>query len=216
MCPNHNNKFYVVVICPTNQSMFYKLVHPKDLIKQPNLSTAERMKLKKLTQAVPSSPGRRVGLLVGSQARSARHPPPACRRAGPRSRPRLTPASRAGCLPRQRRAARAAPVAARRVPEPRRSCPHAATPVAASPSRVGARPPAAAPVAAGAARRRYRRAASSHPLGPPGSETRHPHPRTRPPAAGRPLQTLPPLAGHGKQRSIYGCGRGGVCLLDKG
>ena len=30
MCPNHNNKFYVVVICPTNQSMFYKLVHPKD------------------------------------------------------------------------------------------------------------------------------------------------------------------------------------------
>ena len=73
MCLNHNNKFYVVVICPTNQSMFYKLVHPKDTIKQPNLSTAERMKLKKLTQAVPSSPGRRVGLLVGSQARSARH-----------------------------------------------------------------------------------------------------------------------------------------------
>jgi len=206
MCPNHNNKFYVVVICPTNQSMFYKLVHPKNLIKQPNLSTAESMKLKKLTQVVPSSPGRRVGLLVGSQARSARHPPPACHRAGPRSRPRLTPSSRAGCLPRQRRAARAVPAPARRVPEPRRCPPACSRSLAASPQ----------PPAAGAARRRYPRAASSHPLGPPGSEARHPRPRTRPPAAGRPLQTLPPLAGHGKQRSIYGCGRGGVCLLDKG
>ena len=64
------------------------------------LFLAERMKLKKLTQAVPLSPGRRVSLLVGSQACSAHHPPPACRRAGPRSRPRLTPASRTGCLPR--------------------------------------------------------------------------------------------------------------------
>jgi hypothetical protein len=35
MCPNHNNKFYVIVIWPTKQSMFYKLVHPKDLIEQP-------------------------------------------------------------------------------------------------------------------------------------------------------------------------------------
>ena len=73
MCPNHNNKFYVIVICPTNQSLFYKLVHPNDLIKQSDLSTAERMKLKKLTQVVPSSPGRGATLQVGSQPRSSRH-----------------------------------------------------------------------------------------------------------------------------------------------
>ena len=76
VCLNHN-KFYVVVICPTNQSMFYKLVPPKDTIKQPNLSTAERMKLKKLTQVVPSSPGRGATLQDGSQPRSARHRLPA-------------------------------------------------------------------------------------------------------------------------------------------
>ncbi|KAG2646564.1 hypothetical protein PVAP13_2KG516805 [Panicum virgatum] len=131
------------------------------------------MKLKKLTQAVPSSPGRRVGLLVGSQARRARHPLPACRRAGPRSRSRLTPASRAGCLPRQRRAARAAPVPARLVPEPHRSCPPAAAPVAASPSRVGARPPAVAPVATRSPRPRSR-----PPLEPLDAGTRAPRPRT--------------------------------------
>jgi len=50
-----------------------KLVHPKDLIKQLDLSTEERMKLKKLTQVVPSSPGRGATLQVGSQPRSSRH-----------------------------------------------------------------------------------------------------------------------------------------------
>ena len=130
MCPNHNNKFYVVVICPTNQSMFYKLVHPKGLIKQPNLSTAERMKLKKLTQAVPSSPGRRVGLLVGSQARRARHPPPACRRAGPRP-PASAPSSVGPWPPRP------ATPTAHAFPRPRTrppAAPSTTTPTAPNPS----------------------------------------------------------------------------------
>ena len=108
MCPNHNNKFYVIVICPTNQSLFYKLVHPKDLIKQSDLSTAERMKLKELTQVVPSSPGRGATLQVGSRPRSARHrlaAEAACRWGRPprpRSRPPLEPLDAGTRAPRPR------------------------------------------------------------------------------------------------------------------
>ena len=132
MCPNHNNKFYVVVICPTNQSMFYKLVHPKDLIKQSDLSTAERMKLKELTQVVPSSPSRGATLQDGSQPRSAHHRlpagvschwgrPPAIGAARRRSPPAASP---------QPPAAEAAP----------RQSPPAASPHPAAPGAAGSGP----------------------------------------------------------------------------